>query len=289
MKIAIYNGFPFHYEMFGYIIDYCKNKNIELDIYTETAHEMGWLKYYIINYNKYVKFFSLTNFNPDNNYNKIILTTDDDFKFKEDWINKKTICIDHHHTNRRPNVPIHISTRYFYTRPLCEWVLPVYRLIDVDTKKSITVKQIVCVGRANSPEIFFNFEKIFKNFNELQFIFIDRHIDCTKYENYSNIKCYNKLDTTEMINILKKSEYVFFSNNNKDHINLSMSGSIPLAFSCLCTCIMPQKMNEYYNFKSVITYNDKAIKIVSSNFDNVNTELEMLLEQKNKIFDKYFT
>ena len=27
MNIAIYNGFYFHFEMFGYIIDYCNKKN----------------------------------------------------------------------------------------------------------------------------------------------------------------------------------------------------------------------------------------------------------------------
>jgi len=46
MNIAIFNSFHFHFEMFGYIIDYCNNKNIKLDIYTPMEIDLGWIVFY---------------------------------------------------------------------------------------------------------------------------------------------------------------------------------------------------------------------------------------------------
>ena len=45
-KIAIFNSFPFHYEMFGYIIYYCYLNRYSLTIYTEHVNVMGWFVFY---------------------------------------------------------------------------------------------------------------------------------------------------------------------------------------------------------------------------------------------------
>ena len=56
------------------------------------------------------------------------------------------------------------------------------------------------------------------------------------------------------IELLLRSSYVLITEDNPDHLDKSISAAIPLAFNCLCNLIMPEKMNEYYKFKSVITY-----------------------------------
>ena len=65
-----------------------------------------------------------------------------------------------------------------------------------------------------------------------------------------------------------------------------MSAAIPLALNCLCTLILPKKMNDIYKFKSAITYEDK-INLIEPNPELVNEDLDNLLKHRDSIFDKY--
>jgi hypothetical protein len=89
-----------------------------------------------------------------------------------------------------------------------------------------------------------------------------------------------------MINILKNASYVYISKKNKEYIENKMSAAIPLAMNCLCTLIMPKKMNDIYKFKSAITYEDK-INLIEPNPELVNEDLDDLLKHRDSIFDKY--
>lgn len=281
MNIAIYNGFDFHYEMFGYIIDYCIYKNYSLDIYTNFDNNIGWIEFYEKSFPNSFKIIDKKYYNYINDYNKIILLTDDDKCFLNEWINDKLICIDHLYKNRRNQIKLHIGTRFFYERPSLDWILPVYRLIDLNTKKKISKKNIVFIG--NNSKI--NLEELNK-FDDFNCILIDRYTNFEQFDVKENVKTYNKLMTNEMIDILKESDYVFISNNTENHLHRSMSASIPLALNCLCTLIIPEEMNKYYNFKSVITYKENII-IKNPKYELVETDLDEMIEQRNMIFDKY--
>jgi hypothetical protein len=50
--------------------------------------------------------------------------------------------------------------------------------------------------------------------------------------------------------------------------------------------IMPKQMNKYYNFKSVIEYENEII-IKEPNFELVLEDLEYHIEHTVNIFDKY--
>jgi len=287
-KIAIYNGFPFHYEMIGYIINYCILKNIQLDIYTETGNNMDWLKFYLLTFPKNsFRLKKKNDYNPFNDYTKIILLTDDDFHFKNEWINNKIICIDHDEKNRRDQIDIHIGTRYYPFRPYLDWALQVYKIIDINEKINISKKNIVLIG--NNVRYFktTHINRI-KNFEDYNFILIDRfvydYIDNSVKER-SNITIYSQISTIKMIDILKESQYVFITDiedKNKERI----SASIPLSLNCLCNMIMPKEMNKYYNFKSVIEYEDEII-IKESNSKLVLEDLEYHIEHTVNVFDKY--
>ena len=64
MKVCLFNSFPFHYEMFGYFIDYFKDKCV-VDIYTETYTNMGWLNFYLKKFPDNIKLFPLKKFSPE--------------------------------------------------------------------------------------------------------------------------------------------------------------------------------------------------------------------------------
>ena len=287
-KIAIFNGFPFHYEMFGYVIDYCISKNIELDIYTETTNNMDWLKFYLLTFpTKSFSLKKLSTYEPNNQYSKILLLTDDDFSFKNYWINNKVMCIDHFQKNRRPQINTHIGVRYFEDRPYLDYCSQVYKIIDIETKQRISSKNIVFIGK-NARYFTKKYINMIKNFEDYNFIFIDRHLDTfldESFKLYKNFKFYNSISTIDLIQILKESDYIFitdFGDKTKD----SITASIPLGLNCLCTIIMPNEMNKYYNYKSVITYENEII-ITEPNYNLVLKDFEDQINIRNKIFDKY--
>ena len=45
-NVAIFNSFYFHYEMFGYIIQYCKVNHFNLTIFTNFDNDLGWFDFY---------------------------------------------------------------------------------------------------------------------------------------------------------------------------------------------------------------------------------------------------
>ena len=89
-----------------------------------------------------------------------------------------------------------------------------------------------------------------------------------------------------MIDLLKESKYVFISDRN-DHVDKTMSGSIPLALTFLCTLILPKEMNDIYKFKSVIEYDNLNNINFKHNSKLVDKDLSFLLKHKMEIFDKY--
>jgi len=289
MNIAILNGFHFHFEMFGYIIDYCNKKKFKLDIFMHLNTDLGWVEFYkneLIT-NKNIKFIDIKSYSSENNYDKIILTTDDDTYVSGETINEKYICIDHYINLRRPTITTHISTRFFKNRSHVDWIIPVYRSLNLERKIIIAEPIVLCIGRF-CPKNMEEFKNNFENFDNTNFIFIDRYINDIKsiYNNYKNITCINRIDASNMIKLLNMASYVLITEENEDHINKSMSGAIPLAFNSLCNIIMPEKMNENYKFKSVITYN-KKIKLTEPNFKLINEELDELLKRRDLIFNKY--
>ena len=286
-EICILNGIPFHYEMFGYIIEYCVHRNIPLDIYTETKNEYGWLTFYKNNVCSLITFYPFAEYNPNNSYKRIIVTTDDDWNIKDEWIDPaKTIAIDHHEDLRKPAIKYHIGTRWFEKRPTTEYILPACRLITLEEKIASSRPAVVCIGGANTELPLEQFKKLFLNFDTIEFWFIDRKADPEKYKENPNIHCVKQMDTTDMLDLCKKSHYIFISNINKDHIKVSMSAAITMGFSCLCKILMPAEMNENYKYKSILEYTN-TIKLDEPDFSAIDKELIEIQAHKFSVFDKY--
>jgi hypothetical protein len=77
MKIAIHQGFDFHYEMLGYILEYFISSKIDVDIYCpENNKSNEWKNFYQNIFKAKISFINPLNMNPDN-YDLIFLLTDD--------------------------------------------------------------------------------------------------------------------------------------------------------------------------------------------------------------------
>ena len=291
-KIAIYNGFPFHYEMFGYIIDYCLTKNYTLDIYTITENNCEWLKFYLYKFPKAFKYVNITKFDENRiSYDRIVLITSYDPYFKNDWINDKVITIFHSskpfvitigdmEINVRKQGSKELGTRFFVDNPIMKWSLPVYKILDITKKES--KPNVLCVGKnALDPNII----NLFPDFNKYNFVFISKNV---QFENkYKNITYYSNLSTFDMLHLYIESDYAFITSTIEEHIDKSMSGSIPLALNCLCTLIMPERMNKHYKFKSAITYNDKIV-LREPDYKLVEEDFNDMINHRNNVFDEYF-
>jgi hypothetical protein len=83
MRIAAFNGFSFHDEMFGYIIYYCLLKKLSLTIYCNRNTDQGYTEFYNNFYiNNNIEYKEISEFESEKySYDSIILITDDDWYF----------------------------------------------------------------------------------------------------------------------------------------------------------------------------------------------------------------
>lgn len=165
------------------------------------AYKMG-IDFYIDFFPKCFTLQKYTSYPPENDYDKIIVATDDDASFKNNWLNDRVIVIDHHYTNRRQIFPLHIGTRFFPSRPSLDWALPVYRLIDLNIKKDVEKNAIVFIG--SNARVYHRI--ISKQFPTMICIFID------------TIYSYNNLSTLDLIYYLRCSSFVVVTDIDTEHI-----------------------------------------------------------------------
>jgi hypothetical protein len=309
MNIAIYHGFTdIHYEMLGYFIEYMKYSNINFNIYALSTNKTGleWYNFYCKKFNLLLEWKNPSLFNPYI-YNFIILLTDDDLSFKNEWLvefgKEKVICIDHHCTIRREYEMLYrIGTRFFYNRPYLDWIIPCYYGITKNNKEIILNQsskiKVLCIGVQNTP-LDINFLKdLFDNFNEIEFHIAARIIQ-NKFENFLNIFIYEMCETELLFEHVYTSQYILCINriDNYHPASNSISGAIPIAFSYGCQLILPELWQKYYNFKSIISYKDNYVqkngttKLILSkniNLNNIYNELNELVLNRNIILDKIF-
>jgi hypothetical protein len=207
MKIAIFQGFPnMHFEMIGYMIDFCRTYNHEFCIYSPIN---DWKDFYEFIFGKLNWNPAIEDFNPDN-YDRIIVLTDNDQNFIEDWHSDKCIRIDHAAgLTRRPTIRKSISVRPSLINSEILWALPCYPLITRELKIASVNKEprvnIVSVGMNTPTEE--QLTTLFRNFQDINFHIVAREIK----EKYTepNIFVYENASVSTMMNLLCQCDYVF--------------------------------------------------------------------------------
>lgn len=256
MKLAIFNGLPYHFEMYGYILHYCNVNGHTLTIYSrDDTH--NWIGFY-------TKLFPSLQWKSVNLflreytvYDFIIVTTDDDRGFPLQNANN-VICIDHRFNVRRPSVDpfYHIATRPFAVN-LRKWALPCYPIVQTVQDKIAHLKatdgvHIVVLG---SMDYHINRINRLTSPSKITLHFVSRQVGKEKLSllrNKFNIRVYENVPTHTMMDMLYKSQYMICDvHTNDDHTNgVSMSGSIPLAFSTLNQLIISDTNNSFFTFTS---------------------------------------
>jgi hypothetical protein len=288
-KIAIYNGFQFHYEVLGYLIEYFLYKNINFDLYsTYNNSSSNWKQFYDRIFNKNIQWLIPNSFNSDN-YNIVIIATGDDLSCICN--NKiKIIRIEHGIDYQLQYAHFRITTRYINNN--YRWALPIFNGLSKNDKKNILDKQkkinVLILGR-NNPSSIKQLKDIFFNFKNLNLFIVSRSFGI-EFEKESNTFIYANCPTNLMLILLELSHYVLCLDNselyNSDcYAQYKISGSIPLSFSFGARLILPKKWQDFYKFESVLTYDNGLNLDKDTNLDIIYSEKNNLINHRNNTFD----
>lgn len=264
-KIAIYNSLPFHYEMYGFILNYAKNSNKIVDIYSVKDVDIGWFDFY---QQKFDNFFikNITDYSPDNNYDYIFLTTDTDRDFKPHWFNEKVVVINHDYRIRNMYSLNYINVAKFNNSSL-DYCIPCYPLCEPVQKIQNNIISIIGGHEIVIYNTKYNIDIInklrFNNNNPIELHFISRTIDKNKLSSLDSrfiIYIHENISTLEMETILKNSSHILLSfcdSQNKREAHLA-SGSIQLAYNYLCRPIINEYTNKFLKLKYAIEYDETS-------------------------------
>ena len=282
LNIAIYNSFNFHYEMFGFIIYFCKKYNHKLTIFTPTEYTIGWLDFYkdfFKDYNfEYKSFMDFKQFKD--NFDFIFVPTDDDKYIQSEWINNRYIAIQHTNNVRNHYFTNNLGIRPFVTNYI-DWALPCYTILNEYDKinlNEVDAINIAIIGGNNDYN--YNIINKLQSSKRINLFIIGRNTLLFKHEllNFNNnnfyVNIHNNIPTNDLLNILKKCDYILTDTTfNTDHINgISMSGSIPIAFSTLTPLIISKQNNEFYKFKNVIEFDYDSVEPIVLSNEIINIE-----------------
>ena len=234
------------------------------------------------------------------NYDYIVLTTDDDRSFSDNLIhNKNVICIDHHYSNRRPAVDLffHIATRPFIYN-YRKWGLPCYPVIQTVSEKVNILRSSETNNSINIAIVGGNNNYQFQQINRLSssskicLHFISRNVRADllrPLQDKFTLCIHENISTSKMNDILKLSKYIMSDSiTNTDHINgMSMSGSVPLAFSNLNILILSSKNNELYKFKSAQTFAIDSNEPIEVNDKVDSLDIEKIYEERNILIQSF--
>jgi len=281
-KILVYNGFPFHYEMIGFILDFSDKYNIDITLVNKIMNN-EWIELYKKKYK-----FKYLNIIPSveelNDYHIILLLTDDDMSFPNSLINNKTVCIDHYYKNRRPEINYHIPIIPF-NENISNYALPIFEYIDYETKIKILSENkrpiITFVGDSTISDNISSLS-IINNLHEFDIYIINRRIR-NKNIKLPNIYLFENISTTKMFELFISSNYICFIPNNSAksivHYNCqSMTAAMPISFSTGCKLIIPKIMNKYLKLNSIVEYKPETPFSLDTNPSLLKT-----FEERNRL------
>jgi hypothetical protein len=306
MKIALYHNQDIHYEMLGYLIEYCQSRNLDYDLYSsyKDSNTITWTKWYNKFFNNKVNWINSLKINDNVDYDVIVLITDDNLyaNYVEEKHRHKAITIDHWYLQRNNDIRYHIGIRKFYNRPNLPYTIPCYRMINKEEKLELVKNdnkiKVIFLGRYNIPSSLTFL--LFDNIKDIEFHIVRPKEDKSHFEYLKNIPnsyFYYNLETDELMELMKKCHYTFLMPSYiEGYQRQKLSSIIPLSYSTLCQCIIPKSWNMDLNLKSVLLYDDldylqpnKQIKLDINQFklkiSEINEERESLITHNIDVFD----
>ena len=304
-----------HYECIGFLLDYCKNNNISVDIFASKNSSLGYINFYEKFFNNFNLFeknviykdTELWNIEKNIKYDKIIFINDTDFNsyiktMKQSYYHyghENIITLTHDFSYRNFYLKNNISYRY-YKRLSDDYIYPFYNLISLNEKdkiiKNINISEkkinIAIVSNTN-----YDYKKLFNNLlsnNKIHIYLFNRIID-NKNDistlSRERIHIYENADFSIMYNILVKTHYILIpdrSNFNNDYKENKSSGSIELAYNFLCQLIFPDfGYKDEYNLVTPIEYYNNIKLDENIDINKIYNEREFFINKRNNTLNKF--
>ena len=290
MKLAILNAFPFHYEMFAHVLDFCTKFSLSVSCYTNDQNDYKMLE-------MYKKFFLIEFKNIDEyvskNYDYSFLLTDDDkyslHKLHNNLCKKNLISLEHHSdritTNRYILTYVQLREYKLRTPPSDPetWVLPVWNYPKRLTK--FNTLSVICIGD-NSAKSSSELKKIFSNYTQINFYIVNRFHNFIHDTTDNNIFIYTQLDSEVMFDLCCKCHYILVTDKKPEHIHHSVSASIPLGYSVGCIPLCPHEMKESFNLPGIQGYSSSNNLLTFPDFTELNITLNVLIERRDNVYKK---
>lgn len=282
-KIAIFNSFPFHYEMFGFITNYAHSRDYSCDIFTNMHNNMGWLEHYSKMF-PIVRYFSPPSLIGDGriaDYDLVFVTTDDDKGFDERWMTNdgdvdRVICVNHVNSIRRSCFKTHINIANFNGSQVKDNFMTCYGAIDVEEKmaqleRHESANPVVTVVGTLAPQDMIDFNRLscegdtetneqnsMRSPAKITINFVSRGFDMSLLEKIDrsrfDVNVFFGLDTTAMFEVLKKTTHLMVTyGTNREHAS-TVSGSLPLCFTTLCIPVISRAINKHFQLENAIEF-----------------------------------
>lgn len=265
-SIAIFNSFSFHYEMFGFIVNYAHSRGYGCDIFTNTHNNMGWLDYYSKTFSG-VKYFRPPSLIGDKiaDYRIVFVTTDDDGGFDRRWAADNVICINHCNGIRRDYFKTYINIAKFRDSVVKDSFITCHNAINVEEKleriENLRAPVVTIIGMLAKQDMM--------DYNRLRFIdnsascsakivlnFIGRRYDTSLLDGIDRsrfeVNIFFNLDASDMFEILKGTTHLMVTYLTHREHGWNISGSLPLAFTTLCVPIISRTTNKYFGLQNAI-------------------------------------
>jgi hypothetical protein len=297
-KIGIFNSFNFHYEVFGFILDYAIKNDYYVDIYTNIVNDLGWFEFYKDTFQNFTLYdYKLLSENDIYTYELFILPTDDDPLFKNEWKKNNVICINHLNIIRNPNFEYYINIGNFKDSNL-EYIYPCYNILKVSDKIIDTdYINIASIGGGLGINInIINRLKTNTNKKIKLFIFMRsfRYFDINLINNDIEVIYIPDITTKDMINILRSVSYILITNQDdiRYYNAIAIPGSVQIAYSTLCKPIICTLTNQYLDLKNAITFDlyssDSIILNDDIDYNLINFTKQNYITKRNIILDSIY-
>lgn len=283
-KVLLYNTFSFHLECFGLFFELFK-ENYDIDVFYR-IDKYKWFDFY----QKKFKFNRILQKNINvHNYKFIILITSNDKLIPQLLpITNKHICLMHVNGKNKYKINNHIYLTK-YIKPETDNIFyptPLYRLFD---NTGNYTNAIVYIGQTVKNEIDNDMINFIKSLPEYNFIFIGYVIDGNnKISKLKNVIIKQKLDTPNMMKIIKTAKYIMPCKLPYQHTD-RFTGAYNLALSWAKPILIQKEINERYKFPA-IEFNKEyceltnIIKSIDSN--KYNKLQDELFSYCNKCLEK---
>jgi FkbM family methyltransferase len=285
-KIAIFNSFPFHYEMFGYILNYAQNNNYLVDVYTNSTNDLGWIDFYKNYFKNTVTFFDFKEYSNIKLYKHVFVTTDDDHEFKTEWITDNVICINHYYKIRNPNFKHYINVANFKDSNI-DYAISCYPIIDASQK--ITNNTVTIVGGATFAKWNYNTINRLTSKNNIVLNIITRNpelVDLNQINSNFTVNLFGNVNTNKMVDILTNTTYILSNYNDNMYHNLALgsSGSTALSFSTLCKLIIDKTTNSWFKIQNAIEFDIETSDPIDI---DTNVDFNELHNERNIHIEKF--